>query len=59
MRLHLKVPGWLSDLNALLTMKLPTFLSPSNEISGGYEYQSIILKVGLINITKFAHLDSI
>ena len=24
-RLHLKVPGWLSDLNALLTRKLPMF----------------------------------
>ena len=34
-RLHLKVPGWLSDLNALLTRKLPMFLSRLNEISGG------------------------
>ena len=34
-RLHLKVPGWLSDLNALLTRKLPMFLSRFNEISGG------------------------
>ena len=34
-RLHLKVPGWLSDLNALLTRKLPLFLSRLNEISGG------------------------
>ena len=24
-RLHLKVPGWFSDLNALLTRKLPMF----------------------------------
>ena len=32
-RLHLKVPGWLSDLNALLTIKLPMFLSRLNEIS--------------------------
>ena len=31
--LHLKVPGWLSDLNALLTRKLPMFLSRFNEIS--------------------------
>ena len=36
-RLHLKVPGWLSDLNALLTRKLPMFLSRLNEISGGRE----------------------
>ena len=34
-RLHLKVPDWLSDLNALLTRKLPMFLSRFNEISGG------------------------
>ena len=34
MRLHLKVPGWLSDLNALLTRKLPMFLSRLNEITG-------------------------
>ena len=34
-RLHLKVPGWLSDLDALLTRKLPMFLSRLNEISGG------------------------
>ena len=33
MRLHLKVPGWLSDLNALLTRKLP--MLRFNEISGG------------------------
>ena len=25
-RLHLKVPGWLSDCNALSTRKLPMFL---------------------------------
>ena len=24
-RLHVKVPGWLSDLNALLAKKLPKF----------------------------------
>ena len=33
-RLHLKVPVWLSDLNALLTRKLPMFLARLNEISG-------------------------
>ena len=32
-RLHLKVPGWLPDLNALLTRKLPMFSSRLNEIS--------------------------
>ena len=35
MRVHLKVPGWLSDLNVLLTRKLPMFFSCLNEISGG------------------------
>ena len=29
-RLHVKVPGWLSDLNALLARKLPKFLSRLN-----------------------------
>ena len=33
-RLRLKVPGMLSDLNALLTRKLLMFLSHLNEISG-------------------------
>ena len=34
-RLHVKVPGWLSNSNALLTKKLPKFLSRLNEMSGG------------------------
>ena len=33
-RVHLKVTGWLLDLNALLTRMLPMFLSRLNEISG-------------------------
>ena len=33
-RVHLKVHGWLFDLNELLTRKLPMFLSRLNEISG-------------------------
>ena len=37
-RLHLKVPRWLSDLNALLSRKLPMFLSRLNEISGGITF---------------------
>ena len=36
-RAHLKVPGFSIVLNVLLTRKLPTFLSRSNEISGGCE----------------------
>ena len=34
-RLHVKVPGLLLNLNALLTKKLPKFLSRLNEMSGG------------------------
>ena len=34
-RIHLKLPGWLPDFNALLTGKLPMFLSRLNEKSGG------------------------
>ena len=33
----MKVPGWLLNLNALLTKKLPKFLSRLNETSGGRE----------------------
>ena len=33
-RLHVKFPGWLVNLNALLTKKLPKFLSRLNEMSG-------------------------
>ena len=35
--LHVKVPGWLLNLNALLTKKLHKFLSRLNEMSGGRE----------------------
>ena len=36
-RLHVKVPGLLLNLNALLTKKLPKFLSRLNKMSGGKE----------------------
>ena len=36
-RAHLKVPGYSLVLSALLTKKLPTFLSRLDEISGGCE----------------------
>ena len=36
-RAYLKVPAWLLVWNALLTKKLPMFLSRLNEISGGCE----------------------
>ena len=49
MRGHLKVPGWFSDLNVLLTRKLPMFLSRLNEICGGREN---IYRFG-INANKF------
>ena len=37
-RLHVKVPGWLLNLNALLTKKLPRFLS----MSGGIENMCLV-----------------
>ena len=37
-RAHLKVPGCSLVLSALLTKKLPTFLSRLNEISGGKDF---------------------
>ena len=37
MCVHLKVPGWLSDLKALLTRELPMLLSRLNEIRGSRE----------------------
>ena len=36
-RLHAKVPGWLSNFNALLTKKLRKFLLRLNEMRGGRE----------------------
>ena len=36
-RARLKVPGCSLVLNALLTKKLPMFLSRLNEINGGFE----------------------
>ena len=41
-RLHVKVPGWSLNLNALLTKKLPKFLSRLNEMSGGRENMSLV-----------------
>ena len=41
-RLHVKVPGWLLNLNALLTKKLPKFLSRLNEMSGGRENMRLV-----------------
>ena len=41
-RLHVKVPGLLLNLNALLTKKLPKFLSRMNEMSGGKENMCLV-----------------
>ena len=46
-RLHVKVPGWLSNLNALLSKKLATFLSRVNEMSGGRE-NNYVFSFGII-----------
>ena len=35
--LHVKIPGWMLNLNALLTENLPKFLSRLSEMSGGRE----------------------
>ena len=40
-RLHVKVPGWSLNLNALLTKKL-LFLSRLNEMSGGRENMCLV-----------------
>ena len=54
-RLHVKVPGWLLNLNALLIKKLPKFLSRLNEMSGGKE--NICLVSGsLRRILKFLRM---
>ena len=54
-RLHVKVPGWLLNLNALLTKKWPKFLSRLNEMSGGRE--NICLVSGsLRRILKFLRM---
>ena len=54
-RLHLKVPGWFSDLNALLTRKLPMFLSRLNEISGG-RAKMCLVSGSLRRILKFLRM---
>ena len=51
-RLHVKAPGWLLNLNALLPKKLPSFLSRLNEISCGREYMCLV-SGSLRNILKF------
>ena len=54
-RLHVKVPGWLLNFNALLTKKLPKFLSRLNELSGGRENMSLVSGT-LRRILKFLRM---
>ena len=54
-RIHLKDPGWLSDLNGPLTRKLPIFLSRLNEISGG-RGNVCIVSGSLRRILKFLRM---
>ena len=41
-RVHLKVAGWLWDFSALLTRKLPMFLSSLESPIGGSEKVSLV-----------------
>ena len=54
-RLHVKVPGWLLNLNALLIKKLPKFLSRLNKISGGRENMCLV-SGSLRRILKFLRM---
>ena len=54
-RLHVKVPGWLLNFNALLTKKLPKFLSRLNEMSGGRENMCLV-SGSLLRIFKFLRM---
>ena len=53
--LHVKVPGWLLNLNVLLTKKLPKFLSRLNEMSGGRENIRLV-SGSLRRILKFLRM---
>ena len=55
-RLHVKVPGWSLNLNALLAQKLPKFLSRLNEMSGGRENMCLV-SGSLRRILKFFKND--
>ena len=51
--LHVKVPGWMLNLNALVTKKLPKFFSRLNEMSGGRE-KVCLVSGSLWRILKFS-----
>ena len=54
-RLHVKVPSLLLNLNALLTKKLSKFLSRLNEMSGGKENMCLV-SGSLLRILKFLRM---
>ena len=54
-RLHGKVAGWLSNLNALPTKKLPKFLLRLNEMSSGRENMCLV-SGSLRRILKFLRM---
>ena len=54
-RLHVKFPGWLLNLNALLTKKLLKFLSRLNEMSCGRENMCLV-SGSLRRILKFLRM---
>ena len=53
--LHVKVPCWMLNLNALLTKKLPKFLSRLSEMSGGRENMCLV-SGSLWRILKFLRM---
>ena len=55
LRLQVKVHGWLLNINALLTKKLPKFLSRLNEMSGGRENMCLV-SGSLRRILKFLRM---
>ena len=54
-RLHVKAPSWLSNLNVLLTKKMPKFLSRLNEMSGDKENMCLVSR-SLRRILKFLRM---
>ena len=54
-RLHVEVRGWLLNLNALVTKKLPKFLSRLDEMSGGRENMCLV-SGSLRKILKFLRI---
>ena len=52
-RLHLKIAGWLSALNKLLTRKLPMFLSRQLEENQNYYYSANTRKRSRVPSTNF------